>query len=308
MKVAAGEVGKAFEIIKEGISDLIVGEEMYLYLIDELTGEPVQAEGWPLVITTPSEIVPKLLPLMMVGMRAMCIYNGIAGLAKMFGCPLPNIPEDASKGAQESIKKESSVEEFDVVHEQVKGGNEEKKSVRGASLREFVDFMKENDPGLKENKSGNFAGLQRIGDPEEGTALWTTLTDPADIENALKKRAEQRKEEQLKHDEHVKETAKKETGREEGSKAEISEEERILPLTAGALNLSIDAQAPSMHSEEITKLIKAVAAAAAQEATAPAIEAAAAANKAASAANESTTAANRAISAANATNACCVIM
>ena len=61
LRVAAGEVGKAFDIIKDGISDLTVGEEMYLYLIDELTGEPVQADGWPLVITTPSELVPRLL-------------------------------------------------------------------------------------------------------------------------------------------------------------------------------------------------------------------------------------------------------
>jgi serine/threonine protein kinase len=60
-KVAAGEVGKgAFEIINEGIENLIVGKKMYLYLIDELTGEPVRAEGWPITITKPSKIVPKL--------------------------------------------------------------------------------------------------------------------------------------------------------------------------------------------------------------------------------------------------------
>eukprot|EP00985_Skeletonema_marinoi_P020867 scaffold12485_cov78-Skeletonema_marinoi.AAC.2 len=46
--VAAGEIGTAFDIIKDGIEDLIVGNEMYLYLIDELTGVPVRAEGWPI--------------------------------------------------------------------------------------------------------------------------------------------------------------------------------------------------------------------------------------------------------------------
>jgi len=209
-KVAAGEVGKAFDTIKEGISDLIVGGEMYLYLVDELTGEPVRAKGWPLIITTPSDLVPKLLPLMQVGIRAMCIYHGIVGLAAMFGFPLPRVPKDWSKGAQESVellKKESSVEEFGVVHEEVEGGTEEKKSVRGASLRAFVDFLKKNDPGLSDGNSGDFAGLQRIGDPEDGTALWTALTDQADIENALKKRTKQREEEQLKHNEHIKKMA-----------------------------------------------------------------------------------------------------
>ena len=222
LKIASGEAGKALDIIKDGIriSDLIVGEEMYLYLIDELTGKPVQADGWPLVITTPSELVPKLLPLMMVGMRAMCICNGLAGLARMFGYPVPKVPEAVSKGAQDSVellKQESSVQEFVVVHEEVKRGTEEKKSVRGASLREFVDFLKKNDPGLKDGKSGDFAGLHRIGDPNDGTALWTALTDPKDIEKALKERAEERKAEQRKQDENVREIAQKEVESAPGS-------------------------------------------------------------------------------------------
>ncbi len=98
----------------------------------------------------------------------------------------------------EILKQESSAEAFGVVHEEVIGGDEEQKSVRGASLRDFVDFLKENDPGLKQGKSGDFAGLQRIGNPEDGTALWTVLTEPDEIEIALKIRAEQRKEEQEK--------------------------------------------------------------------------------------------------------------
>eukprot|EP00984_Skeletonema_dohrnii_P031895 scaffold25004_cov144-Skeletonema_dohrnii-CCMP3373.AAC.4 len=206
-RVAAGEVGRAFDIIKEGISDLTVGGEMYLYLVDELTGEPVRADAWPLIITTPADLVPKLLPLMQVGIRAMCIYNGTAGLAALFGFPLPRVPKAWSKGSQELVellKQESSVQEFGVVNEEVEGGTEEKQSVRGASLRVFVDFLKRNDPGLRDGNSGDFAGLQRIGDPEDGTALWTTLTDPVDIENALKKRTKQREEEQLKHNEHIK--------------------------------------------------------------------------------------------------------
>ena len=69
------------------------------------------------------------------------------------------------------------------------GGSGESKSVRGHSLRVFVDFLKANDPGLKQNNSGHFAGLQRIGDPNDGTALWTMLSDAQQIKNAIEKRA-----------------------------------------------------------------------------------------------------------------------
>ncbi|KAK1747210.1 serine/threonine-protein kinase [Skeletonema marinoi] len=210
-KVAAGEVGMAFEIIKEEIiKENLVGNEMYLYLIDELTGEPVRAQGWPIVITTPSELVHKLLPLMQVGMRAMSIYNGTAGMARLFGYPVPKVPKEWSKGAQETVqllKQESSVEEFSVLHEEVKEGSGEKKSVRGESLRIFMDFLEKEDPGRKDGKNGQFAGLQRFGNPEDGSALWTMLTDQADIEDALKKRAKQFEEEeertQNEHNQHA---------------------------------------------------------------------------------------------------------
>ena len=72
--------------------------------------------------------------------------------------------------------------------------------------------MNKKDPGLSGGKRGDFAGLQRIGDPEDGTALWTVLTDQSDIENALKERAKQREEEQLKQNEHIKKMALEEIG------------------------------------------------------------------------------------------------
>ena len=123
-KVATGEVGKAFDIINEGIKDLIVAKKMYVYLIDDLTGEPVQAPGWPIEITKPSEIVHKLVPIMHIGVRAVSIFNGVAGVARMCGFPSPKVPKEWSKGLQESVellKKESSVEDFGVVHDEVKG-------------------------------------------------------------------------------------------------------------------------------------------------------------------------------------------
>ena len=79
-------------------------EKMYLYLVDELTGLPVRGAGYPIEITTPSEIVHKLLPVMQVGMRAMSLYNGVAGVARMVGYPVPSVPLAWRKGAQSSVE------------------------------------------------------------------------------------------------------------------------------------------------------------------------------------------------------------
>jgi len=201
--LADGKVGDAFQTIKEGLGDLMTGETMYLYLIDELTGLPVRAEGYyPIPITEPSEIVHKLLPMMQVGLHAMSIFNGAAGIAQMVGYPVPKVPKAWAKGARESVdmlKQKSSFEGFDVVQNVVdkEGAEKPSDSVRGQSLREFTDFLNANDPGLKVNKSGHFAGLQRVPDPNSGTALWTMLTEPKDIEKALEARTSKRKAEEL---------------------------------------------------------------------------------------------------------------
>ena len=114
---------------------------------------------------------------------------------------IPKVPEAWATGARESVellKQESSVAQFGVVHEEAMEGSEESKSVRGHSLRVFTDFLQKNDPGLKAGKSGDFAGLQRVPDPNSGTALWTTLTGSEQIKSALEKRARERKAEEIK--------------------------------------------------------------------------------------------------------------
>eukprot|EP00984_Skeletonema_dohrnii_P005207 scaffold1824_cov104-Skeletonema_dohrnii-CCMP3373.AAC.7 len=303
--VLAGEIGTAFDIIKDGIEDLIVGNEMYLYLVDELTGEPVRAQGWPIVITKPSDRVHNWLPLMQLGMRAMSIYNGTAGLARLFGYPFPKVPKEWSKGAQETVellKQESSVEEFSVLHEEVKGegSSEENKSVRGASLRDFVDFLEKEDPGR------NFAGLNRIGDPEEGTALWTMLTDPGDIDRKLEERRRQRKEEdQRAHNVLNRKTAKKDIELEEENNERISDVESVMISKETKTNQirntpkdivtgEVGTRNIVVASEEIVELTKA-----AKEATASAKEATAAAKEATAAAKDIANAAGK---------ACCAIM
>ena len=93
-----------FGTIKEVFGELMTKETMYFYLVDELTGLPVRGDGYPIVITTPADIVHKLLPVMQVGMHAMSLYNGVAGVARMVGYPVPKVPEEWRKGAQTSVE------------------------------------------------------------------------------------------------------------------------------------------------------------------------------------------------------------
>ena len=59
--------------------------------------------------------------------------------------------------------------------------------MRGASLRELETFLAKEDP------RSTYAGLQKVGDDSDGTAVWTTLTDPEEVQAALKTRAASRR-------------------------------------------------------------------------------------------------------------------
>ena len=193
--VVEGDAEAVFGSVRAALGDLVTHETMYFYLVDELTGEPVRGNGYPLKITTPSELVPKLLPVMQVGMRAMSLYNGVSGVARMFGAPVPTVPDEWCKGAGKTInmlKQRSSVEAFGVVQDGTMGSDEESKTVRGASLRELQRFLGEMDVDRA------FAGLRRIGDAESGVALWTML-DEAQAKQALKQRARDFEHEEAQH-------------------------------------------------------------------------------------------------------------
>jgi hypothetical protein len=166
------------DAVAEACDELVVGEEVFLYLINELTGEPVRPtaddESYPLRITRRSGHVEKLLPAMQAGLHAMSLVNGVAGVVRLFGVPAPAVPEAWREGAATSVeilKQETSVESYDAVNEALLDEGEEKKELtfRGAALRDLRSLL--------EDKLPKFAGLNRIGD-EEGTAVWTLLTDP----------------------------------------------------------------------------------------------------------------------------------
>ena len=181
------------EAVAGACEELVVGEEMWLYLIDELTGKPVVPEGesiYPIRITKPAEVVSKLLPVMQVGLHAASLVNGVAGVVRLFGYPCPKVPEAWRAGAQDSVeilKQESSVERFAAVHEKVQEGDGATETTRGGALRDLEDFINTYD------KKRDYAGLRRIGDPNDGTAVWTRLTDPKEVKAALEARAKERR-------------------------------------------------------------------------------------------------------------------
>lgn len=164
---------KFFEVVKERFRKLTTKNKMYFYLVDELTGEPVQGGKYPIEITEPSDFVPKMMPFIQVGMRAMSLYNGTAGLCRMFGCPIPEVSESMQKSMRESVhilKQKSSVQTFKTVHAKVEDNDEEVKTVRGECLRELERFFKEYD------SENTFAGLRRICGPDGG-AIWTVVPE-----------------------------------------------------------------------------------------------------------------------------------
>jgi hypothetical protein len=178
--------------LKKAAGDLLVGEEMWFYLIDELTGEPVRSTDgvYPIRITEPSELVGKLLPVMQVGLHAASLVNGVSGVVRLFGYPFPSVPEKLREGAEHSVevlKQESSVEKFGAIQEHVETQDEQVASVRGASLRELEKFLAKEDP------RGTYAGLQKVGDDSDGTAVWTALTDPEEVRKALERRVTSRR-------------------------------------------------------------------------------------------------------------------
>ena len=131
----------------------------------------------------------------------MSLVNGVAGVVRLFGVPAPAVPEAWREGAATSVeilKQESSVENFNAVHEALLDEGDEKKemTLRGAALRDLRRLLERELP--------EFAGLNRIGD-DEGTAVWTLLTDPEEVKAALEARARERREETKRRDEYVKE-------------------------------------------------------------------------------------------------------
>jgi hypothetical protein len=186
-KIASGSRPVDFtQQVKEKMEMFAAGklkdQVMYLYLIDEYTGEPVNPfdDVYPITITTPSEHAKWMLPIMRTGLKLMAVVNGAALVGSIFGLPIPRVPgalQEKAYNAVGKLDKKSSVAEFDVLQqtldseaEDVTGSADKKQEgVRGLALREFERFIDEHDP------NHTFASLQRVVSTK-GQACWTTMS------------------------------------------------------------------------------------------------------------------------------------
>jgi hypothetical protein len=157
---------------------------MYMYLVDEFTNEPVYDHSglYPKVIETKSDLVDQHMPMMRVGLQAMAVMNGAAGLASCFcpGVPSRLVPKGLMEKATkfvDGLDKDSNVADYDVVQGEVeRQGEGSSGAKRGGELREYEKFLMEHDP------EGAFANLVRVCDQGSGRAIWVTKESAAKIE------------------------------------------------------------------------------------------------------------------------------
>ena len=107
---------------------------------------------------------------MQVGLTSMRILNGVGGLARIFGVPVPTVPDSLFKSGDETLKnwgKGSTVAEYNILQTCVENEENEIQTTRGKELREFERFL-ENEDNLH-----TYSGLQRVCSPD-GYAIWTS--------------------------------------------------------------------------------------------------------------------------------------
>ena len=121
------------------------------------------------------------------------------------------------------------------MHTEVKEGNEEDETTRGASLRELQRFFKEHD------KDEGYAGLRRIAD-EDGTAVWTILKE-TEVTTQLEKRVEERRGEERRHEENFSaqaRAARPKPSTEEGVDGEDSDQLQQVLVASNEMQLQMN--------------------------------------------------------------------
>lgn len=177
------------DAIKNRMKKFIINKTLYLYLVDDLTGERVKADAFPISITKPYKTIPQLVPYLQCGMHSIVLYNGIAGILRVFGVQLPKImSSETEKKLNESIallKEANSAANYKAVHDQAESGSYGNSiTVRGRSLRELHGFL-EKEVGPEKM----YAGLRRAYD-KEGKAIWTLEPDGDKFDKLDKERIE----------------------------------------------------------------------------------------------------------------------
>lgn len=140
---------------------------MWLYVVDEANFEPLSVGKFLIEIQKPHELAPKLLPLMQTTLYLAAIYGSTAGVLRMFGYPLPTIPNAAIEMGKDSVKllqKSSTVEQHKLLQNacaEAKQSGDSSSSqnhtmVRGYLKDELESFYREH--GLIDNNGKRVDG------------------------------------------------------------------------------------------------------------------------------------------------------
>ena len=120
--------------------------------------------------------------MMRVGLQAAAVANGAASLANIF-CPFvprklvpPSLLAKATSFVN-GLDKPSNVADNSSVQKHVDAGDEGGEAKRGGELRDFEKFLQTHDP------ESSYAGLMRVCNEEDGTAIWVSEDSAKDIES-----------------------------------------------------------------------------------------------------------------------------
>ncbi|RHY65020.1 hypothetical protein DYB34_007581 [Aphanomyces astaci] len=148
------------------------GQPMYFYLLDDVTGLPVEDETgvYPIQITTTTDQYTKFMatnmPLFQRGLKLLQMANSAAGFFKALG--IPSLGEATMAKIEGLLEVPgSSVSDFNVVQRAL-DDKTEVKAARGPALRELERFYHDKD------EAKSFAGLSRV-PTDSGLATWTRL-------------------------------------------------------------------------------------------------------------------------------------
>lgn len=158
-------------------------KEVFLYLIDEYTGQPIIPDDdntqYPIKITNYLNFMKSVAPFLSIGFKFVTAVNELSGLIALLGYPTISLPQKSMEYVNtliNDIASGSDVNDFEVLHKNVVESNknmkddkpkEEIKSVRGLALRELQNFFVEKD------RRGNFCGLKKVLS-STGQCIWTT--------------------------------------------------------------------------------------------------------------------------------------
>ncbi|CAK4672604.1 hypothetical protein LEN26_016089 [Aphanomyces euteiches] len=159
-----------FAAAKLALDDFTQGQPMYFYLVDEVTGEPVISDGYPIQIDTVSPKYTRFmatnLPLFQRGFELVKKVNKVARLFSRLG--VPALSDDTLETIEAFMDvPPSSVHKFNVIQDALgEPFNKGIQGARGPALRELENFFQEKDPAK------SYGGLWRVM-TENGQVVWT---------------------------------------------------------------------------------------------------------------------------------------